>query len=199
MATYTDLVQKLIKELSRLPGIGPRSAERIIFYLLRSSDSQATLLSELITQVKEHVHFCEVCNNLSENYTCSVCQDETRDKHIVSVVEEPKDVVFLEKCGKFNGVYHVLLGALSPLNGIGPKDLKIKELEEKVAREKIDEIIVATNFNADGEATALYLKKILKPYNLKITRIARGIPTGSNLEYVDQETLAYAIAGRQEV
>ena len=199
MSAYSELVQKLVKELSFLPGIGPRSAERIVFYLLKSNERYVSRLSELLLQVKERVFFCETCNNLSENTICRICQDETRNHKAICVVEEPKDVIFLEKSGSYKGIYHVLLGALSPLSGVGPKELKIKELVERVKQNSIEEVIIATNFNTDGEATALYLAKILKTYKVKITRIARGIPVGSNLEYVDQDTLACAISGRQEM
>ncbi|MBU1863057.1 MAG: recombination mediator RecR [Candidatus Omnitrophica bacterium] len=199
MSAYSELVQKLVKELSRLPGIGPRSAERIMFYLLKSNGQQVKQLSDLLVQVKEKVFFCEKCYNLSEGKVCHICRDETRDHCLICVVEEPKDVISLEKSGGYKGVYHVLLGALSPLSGVGPKELKIKELEEKIKRQNVTEVIIATNFNTDGETTALYIEKVLKPYGVKLSRIARGIPTGSNLEYVDRDTLAYAIAGRQEI
>ena len=199
MSAYSELVQKLVKELSRLPGIGPRSAERIVFYLLKSDKVYVKLLSDLLLKVKEEVFFCQVCHNLSEDKLCHICRNETRDHRTICVVEEPKDVISLEKSGGFKGVYHVLLGVLSPLSGIGPKELKIRELEERVKEGGVQEIVLATNFNTDGEATALYLLKVLKPYGVKLTRIARGIPLGSNLEYVDHDTLACAIEGRQEM
>ena len=196
MAAYTELVQKLIKELSRFPGIGPRSAERMVFHILRSDKLWVNQLSETILRVKEEIFFCQKCNNLSEEEVCHICSDQKRDKSIICVVEEPKDIIFLEKSKSFTGLYHVLLGALSPLNGVGPKELKIKELMDRVAQSEVKEIIVATNCTTDGEATALYLQKILSPFEKKISRIACGVPRGSNLEYVDQDTLACAVAGR---
>ena len=199
MSAYSELVQRLVKELSRLPGIGPRSAERIVFHVLKLEEGRVKLLSDLLLKVKKEVFFCQICNNLSEDKICHICRDEAREQRIICVVEEPKDVISLEKSGSFKGVYHVLLGALSPLSGVGPKELKIKELEERIKKGSIEEVIIATNFNTEGEATALYLAKILKPYSIKITRIARGIPIGSNLEYVDRDTLACAVGGRQEI
>ncbi|RLI97070.1 MAG: recombination protein RecR [Candidatus Aenigmatarchaeota archaeon] len=199
MSAYSELVQRLVKELSRLPGIGPRSAERIVFHVLKLDEGRVKLLSDLLLKVKKEVFFCQICNNLSEDKICHICRDEAREQNIICVVEEPKDVISLEKSGSFKGVYHVLLGALSPLSGVGPKELKIKELEERIKKGSIEEVIIATNFNTEGEATALYLAKILKPYSIKITRIARGIPIGSNLEYVDRDTLACAVGGRQEI
>ena len=197
MPVYSELVQQLVSELKKFPGIGPRSSERILFYLLKAEKTDITLLSDLLKEVKEKVFFCEICNNLAEENICHICKDEEREQEIVCVVEEPKDVIFLERCGTFKGLYHVLLGALSPLSGIGPKELKVKELEMRLTEGKIKEIIIATNFNNDGEATALYLKKKLAPYGVKLTRIARGVPTGSNLEYVDEDTLSCAMNGRR--
>lgn len=197
--SYTDLVQRLIKELSRFPGIGPRSAERIVFHMLKSEDVWVKQLADLMVSTKESVYFCSVCNNLSEKTICHICSDDNRDETILCVVEEPKDVIFIEKSGGFKGRYHVLLGALSPLSGVGPKELKIKELFERLRKEPVKEVILATNFNTDGETTALYLAKHIKPLGIRITRIARGVPTGSNLEYVDHDTLAYALEGRKEM
>ena len=199
MSVYSEHVQKLIKELSRLPGIVPRSAERIVFHVLKSDEGWVKALSDLLVKVKRQVFFCKICNNISEEHVCHICRDETRDHKTICVVEEPKDVIFMEKSKSYRGVYHVLLGALSPLNAIGPKELKIKELEARLKKNEAKEIIIATNFNTDGETTALYLAKILKPHGVKITRIARGIPLGSDLEYVDQDTLAVAVEGRQEM
>ena len=199
MSAYSEIIQRTVKELSRFPGIGPRSAERMIFHLLKSDEGRVRLLSDLLIQLKQKVFFCDVCNNLSEEKMCHICRDDARDHSIVCVVEEPKDVISIEKSKAHKGVYHVLLGALSPLSGIGPKELKFKELEERLKKEDIREVVVATNFNTDGEMTALYLQKTLAPYGVRLTRIARGIPTGSNLEYVDQDTIACAIDGRVEM
>lgn len=199
MSAYSELVQNLVTELKKFPGVGPRSAERILFYLLKAEKQDIKHLSDLLLEVKEKVFFCKVCNNLSEDSVCHICKDEDRDKSTICVVEEPKDVIFLEKCGTYKGVYHVLLGALSPLSGIGPKELKVPDLEARLADGgTVKEVIIATNFNNDGEATALYLKKKLAKHKVKVTRIARGVPTGSNLEYVDEDTLSCAMLGRRE-
>ncbi len=199
MDGYSDIIRSLINELTAFPGIGPKSAERMVFYLLRSEKKWAYRLSDLIKKVKEDVFFCKICHNLSESSVCRICGDDTRDKSLICVVEEPKDVIFVENTKSYNGLYHVLLGALSPLNGIGPSDLKIKELLNRVETGGIEEIILATNCNAEGEATAFYLQKILKPFGIKITRIACGVPKGSNLEYVDSETLARAVSARVDI
>jgi len=198
MPAYSDKVQKLIKELSKFPGIGPRSAERMVFFLLKTDEMWAKNVAQLLIDVKESVFFCDVCNNLSEAGVCHICRSDNRDHATLCIVEEPKDVIALEKSGGYNGIYHVLLGVLSPLSGIGPSELKIAELERRMQSEHISEVIIATNVNTDGETTALYLQKILKPYNVRISRIACGVPRGSSLEYIDQETLACALEGRKE-
>jgi recombination protein RecR len=192
-------MQSLIKEFSKMPGIGTRTAERLAFYVLKLSQEDAGRLSQSILKVKSTIRFCKICNNLSEGDVCLICQDESRDKNLLCLVEEPNDVSAVEKTGKFNGIYHVLLGRLSPLEGIGPEMLKIKELVERVKKEKIKEVIVATNSDTEGETTALYIAKLLKPLRLKMTRIAYGIPVGSDLKYADQATLMKAIEGRLEI
>jgi recombination protein RecR len=189
----------LIKEFSKMPGIGPKTAERLAFYILKLSKDDARHLSQSILNVKSTIRFCKTCNNLSEGDICLICQDESRNRAIICVVEEPNDVSAIEKMGRFNGVYHVLLGRLSPLDGIGPEALKIKELIERTKRDKIKEVILATNSDTEGETTALYLAKLLKPYKHKITRLAHGIPVGSDLKYADQATLMKAIEGRLEM
>jgi len=199
MAGQTDVVRQLVQELSRFPGIGPRSAERIVFHILKSDTSWVHHLSKLLCDAKEKVFFCDECHNIAEGSGCKICRDVTRDTSIVCVVEEPKDVIAMENSGAHHGVYHVLLGALSPLNGIGPDDLRFSSLEERVKKGCIKEVVVASSFSADGEATALYLMQMLKPYGIKVSRIARGIPGGSHLEYVDQETLAHAFDGRVQL
>jgi len=198
-STYARSIQSLIKEFSKMPGIGTKTAERLAFYILKLSKEGAERLADSILKVKSTIRFCKICNNLSEGDICLICQDESRDKSIVCVAEEPNDVSAIEKAGKFNGVYHVLLGRLSPLDGVGPESLKIKELVERVKKEKIKEIIMATNSDTEGETTALYISKILRPYKLKITRLAYGIPVGSDLKYADQATLMKAIEGRLEI
>jgi recombination protein RecR len=197
MAAYSELIQKLIKELSRFPGVGARSAERMVFSLLRSDRQWSKTLADLIVAVKESVFFCDVCNNLAEEAICHICRDETRDTSILCVVEEPKDVIAVEKSKGYHGLYHVLLGALSPLNGVSPKDIKIDDLIARVSEGGFKEIVIATNVNTDGETTSLYLQKLLTPFGLRLTRIACGVPRGSSLEYIDQETLACALTDRK--
>ena len=199
MSYYAKPLQRLLDALEKLPGIGPRSAERMAFYLLRTSREQARELSQAITDVKEQLRFCEVCFNLSEMPRCDICQDASRDPAVLCVVEEPKDVPAIEKTGSFRGLYHVLLGAIAPLDGIGPELLKIDELLSRLSDGVVQEVILATDADKDGETTAAYLSKLLRPQNLKLTRIASGIPVGSHLEYADQATLARALEGRREL
>ncbi len=199
MSAYSEVMTKLVAALSRLPGIGKRSAERIVFYLLKTRREEALELGLLIKQLRESVVFCSVCHNFSDQKLCHICSDPGRDQGIICVVEDPKDVVAIEKTGDFPGVYHVLLGALSPLDGIGPDQICIQDLLERVKTKKIREVILATNPNTEGDTTALYLAKVLAPLKSKVTRIARGIPVGSHIEYTDQATLARALSGRQPV
>jgi len=195
--TYAKPLLRLLDALEKLPGIGPRSAERIAFYLLRTPVEQARALSQAIIDVKERLKFCEICFNLSEAPRCQICEDPARDPSMVCVVEEPKDVLAIEKTKVFQGLYHVLLGAIAPLDGIGPELLKIDELMRRVAEGTMQEIVIATDADRDGETTASYLTKLLRSHNLKITRLASGIPVGSHLEYADQATLARALEGRR--
>jgi len=188
----------LVEEFAKMPGIGPKSAQRLAFYILRASKNDAEALAKAIGKVKESVRFCKVCNNLSDEEICDICNSKSRDRSMLCVVEEPNDIIAIERARKFDGVYHVLLGSLSPLDGIGPSDLKIKELLERVKKEKFKEIIIATDFNTEGEATALYLTKQLKGLGAKITRVAYGIPVGSDIEYADQATILKAFEGRRE-
>ncbi len=196
--SYARSIQSLIKEFSKMPGIGTRTAERLAFYILKLPQQDAERLSQAVLKVKATIRFCKVCNNLSEDELCLICQDESRDRSLICVVEEPNDVSAIEKSGKFNGVYHVLLGRLSPLDGIGPEALKIKELVERAKNGKMQEMIIATNSDTEGEMTALYISKLFKPYKIKVTRLAYGIPVGSDLKYADQATLMKAIEGRLE-
>ena len=196
--SYARSIQSLIKEFSKMPGIGTRTAERLAFYILKLPQQDAERLSRAILKVKSTIRFCKVCNNLSEGDLCLICQDESRDRSLICMVEEPNDVSAIEKSGRFNGVYHVLLGRLSPLDGIGPEALKIKELIGRVKNGKVQEMIIATNSDTEGETTALYIAKLFKPYKIKITRLAHGIPVGSDLKYADQATLMKAIEGRLE-
>ncbi len=196
MKGYSAWMGDLIEALVRLPGIGRRSAERMVFYLLKAQKAEAVRLASLITAVKESVFFCENCHNFADAKLCYICSDPGRDKGLVCVVEDPKDVVAIEKTGSYVGVYHVLLGALSPLEGIGPDEIQIQDLLRRVKEGKLREVILATNPNTEGETTALYLAKVLKTPSVKITRIARGIPVGSHIEYTDQATLSRALEGR---
>lgn len=199
MATYTDSIQKLLDRLIRLPGIGRRSAERIINYILGASQDESRLLADAILKVKENVKFCRNCNNLSEEELCGICKDDRRKKDIVCIVENPVDVVAIEKAGSFQGVYHVLLGSIAPLEGRGPSDLKIDSLMARLKQNNVKEVIVATDADTEGETTALYLAKLIKPLGIKLTRIGVGIPMGSNLEYADSTTLGKALESRREL
>jgi len=199
MSTYTDSIEKLIGKLIRLPGIGRRSAERIVGYILGASQEEIKSLSEAIRSVKENVRFCRICNNLSEEELCKICQDNRRKKDILCIVGKPSDVTALEKTGTFSGLYHVLLGSISPLEGMGPSDLKINGLLERIKQSNIQEVIIATDADTEGETTALYLTKLIKPLGVKLTRIGVGIPMGSNVEYSDTTTLSKALESRREI
>ena len=199
MKGFPQSMNTLVKEFSKMPGIGPRTAQRLAFFVLKGSGRDAKNLADAIINVKDSVRFCKTCNNLSDSEICDICSNPSRDKHILCVVEKPSDVISIEKMGKYNGIYHVLLGALSPLDGIGPKDLKIDELIKRTKKNRIKEVIIATDSNTEGEATALYIIKVLRPSGVKLTRIASGIPVGADLEYADQATLTRAFEGRRLV
>jgi recombination protein RecR len=196
---YAAPVQQLIDELGRLPGVGPKSAQRIAYYLLRLSKEDALRLAHAINEAKDRISFCARCFNIAEGEFCVLCLDERRDPTIVCVVEEPRDIVAVEKTQEFRGRYHVLQGAINPIEGIGPEQLRVKELLARVETEGIVEIILCTNPNIEGEATAMYLARLLKPLGLKVTRIASGLPVGGDLEYADELTLGRALEGRREV
>ncbi len=198
-SAYAAPVQSLIDELGRLPGIGPKSAQRIAFHLLKLPTEDAERLARAITEAKARVRFCERCFNVSEGPVCWICADDRRESGVLCVVEEARDVVAVEKTGDYRGRYHVLLGAISPIEGIGPDQLKIRELLARLEPEGIREIIVCTNPNTEGEATALYLAKLLKPLVEHVTRIASGLPVGGDLEYADEITLGRALEGRREM
>jgi len=199
MTGFPASMRSLIEEFSKMPGVGIKTAQRLAFYILRSQRAEAEALSSAIIKVKESVRFCKACNNLSDEDVCQVCKSSSRNRSLLCIVEEPNDIITIEKAGNFNGIYHVLLGSLSPLDGIGPDDLKIKELLDRVKKEKFKEIILATDFNTEGEATALYLLKVLRNSGAKLTRVAYGIPVGGDLEYADQATIAKAFEGRREL
>lgn len=198
MTGMPSSMKSLIDEFSKMPGIGPKSAQRLAFYILKSSKADAETLSKALLKVKDSVKSCGICNNLSDEAICEICKSPSRNKSLLCVVEEPNDVITIERAGSFSGVYHVLLGSLSPLDGIGPGDLKIKELLDRVKKERFKEIITATDFNAEGEATALYLFKVLKGCGARLTRVAYGIPVGGDLQYADQATIIKAFEGRRE-
>lgn len=191
-------MNRLIHELSKLPGIGPKTAQRLAFYVLNLSQEEIHKLADSLYEVKLKILYCEICGHLTEVSPCDLCTDKNRDPSVICVVEESKDVIAMEKTKVFKGQYHVLGGAISPLEGIGPENLRIKELMQRTAGRQVHEIIIATDPNVEGEATALYLGKILRPLGLKVTRLARGLPVGGDLEYVDEITLGKAMEGRIE-
>jgi recombination protein RecR len=194
----TEAVSRLIQELNKLPGIGPKSAQRIAFFLLRANEAENQSLAEAIIQVKQKTRLCSICLNISETDICSICDSAPRDHTKICVVEQPQDIVALEHTHKYNGLYHVLHGALSPSEGIGPGDLRINELLDRLKSGSVTEVILATNTNLEGEQTALYLHRLIAPLGIKVTRLARGLPFGTELEYADDVTLSRALEGRQE-
>lgn len=198
MSILPSALEKLISEFEKLPGVGPKTAQRLSFYLLKQNQENLVEFANALSNLKKNIMLCEVCQNLTETSPCAICRDARRDHTQVCVVEQSYDVIALEKTHEFKGIYHVLHGAISPINNIGPEDLKIRELLDCVNREKIKEIILSTNPNLEGEATAMYIAKLIKPLGIKITRIGRGLPTGSDLEYADELTLLNALKGRKE-
>jgi recombination protein RecR len=196
---YEGPVQDLIDELGRLPGIGPKSAQRIAFHLLKVEMADAERLARAIHEVRARVHFCQICHNVAEGDLCQYCRDPRRDPTLICVVEEPRDLVAIERTHEFKGRYHVLGGAVSPIDGVGPDDLNIRDLLTRVGADKVTEVILATNPNVEGEATAMYLARLLSPLGIKVTRIASGLPVGGDLEYADEITLGRAFAGRREM
>jgi recombination protein RecR len=199
MASYETPVQNLIDELGRLPGIGPKSAQRIAFHVLKMPKPDAERLAQAVIEMKERISWCRRCFNISEGELCAICSDERRDATVVCVVEEPRDIIAIERTAEFRGRYHVLQGAISPIEGVGPEQLRVRELVQRIGDEGITEVILATNPNIEGEATALYLANLLKPVGLTLTRIASGLPVGGDLEYADEVTLGRALAGRRAV
>ena len=200
MRQYPKPLNKLINELSKLPGIGGKTAQRLAFYILALEESEATSLANSIVNAKRSLHYCSVCGNLTDTNPCEICSDESRDRTKVCVVETPQDVIAMERIREFKGLYHVLHGAISPVEGIGPNEINLKSLITRLQQhDEIDEIIVATNPNIEGEATAMYIARLLKPSGIKVTRIAHGIPVGGDLEYADEVTLLKAMEGRREI
>lgn len=192
-------VTKLIEAFSRLPGVGPKSASRLTYFLLRAPDEVSIRLSDALRDLKSQTRFCSSCYNITVNDPCPICSDPRRDHHVIAVVEEPLDVLAIERTGSFDGLYHVLHGAISPVNGIGPDDLRIRELIKRVEQGEAVEIIIATNPGLEGDATAMYIQQQLGPKGVKITRLARGLPVGGDIEYVDAVTLSRALQGRSEL
>jgi recombination protein RecR len=199
MALLAKPIDHLIEALTKLPGIGRKTASRLAFHILRSSPSEAQALARAILDVKEKIHLCSVCFNLTDEDPCRICQDENRNREVLCVVEGPNDLIAIENTGAFNGRYHVLHGTISPLDGVGPEDIKIRELMERLQREGVGEVILATNPTVEGGATALYLTELIKPLGVKVTRIAYGIPMGGEIEYSDGMTLSKALEGRREI
>ena len=198
MNYYTSQITRLIEELSKLPGIGSKSAQRLAFHIINMPKDSAKQLADSIVDAREHIRYCSQCFNLTDKELCPICADPKRDQKVIMVVETPRDLAAYEKTGKFNGVYHVLHGAISPMLGIGPNDIRLKELMLRLQKD-VDEVIIATNSSLEGETTAMYISKLIKPTGIKVTRIASGVPVGGDLEYIDEVTLLWALEGRVEL
>lgn len=196
---YAPSIDRLLEELERLPGIGPKSAQRIAYHVLRSDAESAQRLADALVEVKRTIHFCPRCFNFAEGELCGVCADPERDASIICVVEEPRDVAAIERTGEFHGLYHVLHGAISPIDGIGPEQLRVRELIDRLGEGGVAEVLLATNPNVEGETTALYLARLVKPLDIRVTRIASGLPVGGDLEYADEVTLGRALQARREL
>jgi recombination protein RecR len=199
MTYYAEPIARLLEELERLPGVGPKSAQRLAFHILKGDDETAQRLSDAIVEVKRQIHFCSRCFNFASEELCEYCADSGRDASAICVVEEPRDVVAIERTGEFKGAYHVLQGAISPIDGVGPEQLKVRELILRLEDGTVTEVVVATNPNVEGETTALYLARLIKPLGVKVTRIASGLPVGGDLEYADEVTLGRALEARREM
>ncbi len=199
MTYYPRPMGKLIGELSKLPGIGPKTAQRLAFYILGLSKGEVKELSNALVDAKENIKFCSICNNLTESDPCKFCKSPDRDRSVICVVESAKDVIAMEKTGEYKGLYHVLHGAISPIDGVGPDDIRVQNLLPRLEDDEVKEVIVATDPNAEGDATAMYLAKLLKPLGVTVTRIAHGLPVGGDLEYADEVTLSKALEGRREL
>ena len=196
---YAPPIARLLEELERLPGIGPKSAQRVAYWLLTCDTADAQRLADAIVEVKRTIHFCARCFNFAEGDLCSICADPERDTTAICVVEEPRDVIAIERTGEFHGLYHVLHGAISPIDGVGPDQLRMRELIERLGAEEVREVVVATNPNVEGETTALYLARLIKPLGIRVTRIASGLPVGGDLEFADEVTLGRALEARREM
>ncbi len=196
---YAEPVARLISELAKLPGVGPKTAQRLAFHFIAQNKDEVNKLAAALIEVKDKIRYCSQCNNITEVDPCRLCQDPSRDSTVICVVEQPKDIVALEKTREFRGRYHVLLGAISPMEGIGPNDIRLRELIARLSPDVVKEVILATSPTVEGEATAMYAARLVKPLGIKVTRIAHGLPVGGNLEYVDEVTLAKALEGRREL
>lgn len=196
---YPEPISKLIEGFMKLPGIGPKTAQRLTFYVLNMNEQDVVDLAKALVHVKKDLHYCSVCQNITDIDPCQICKDHSRDESLICVVQEPKDLIAMERTKEFNGYYHVLNGVISPMEGIGPEELKIKELLLRLENEQVKELILATNPNIEGEATAIYISKLVKPFGIKVTRIAHGLPVGGDLEYADEVTLTKALEGRREL
>lgn len=199
MDYYVSPLQNLIDEFRKLPGIGSKTAQRLAYYVLNLPEEKAIRFSEAIVEAKKKIVYCKVCQNFSDSEICSVCNNPARDKSVICVVENPKDVIQMEKTNEFKGMYHVLHGAISPMDNIGPEDIRIKELMTRISKDNVREVIMATNPNLEGETTAMYISKLVKPFGIKVTRIAHGVPVGGELEFADEVTLTRALQGRIEL
>ena len=199
MVYYPEPIARLLDALQKLPGVGPKTAQRLTFFLLKQPAAEVSALSEAIARVKSQIVHCGTCFNVTDQDPCRICRDPARDARTLCVVEEPNDLLAVERTGEYRGRYHVLMGALSPLDGIGPEDLRVRELLARLEKDPVEEVILATNPNVEGEATAIYLAKLIKPLGPRVTRIARGLPVGGDLEYADEVTLSKALEGRREV
>ena len=196
---YPEPIAKLIDAFSRLPGIGPKTAARLAFHVLRMKEDDVIDFAKALVSVKRNLHFCSVCCNITDIDPCRICQDKSRDNSVICVVQESRDLVAMERTKEFQGLYHVLQGAISPMEGVGPDEIRIAELLRRLSDDRIQEMILATNPNVEGEATAMYLSRLVKPFGIKVTRIAHGLPVGGDLEYADEVTLSKALEGRREL
>lgn len=196
---YPEPIAKLIDSFARLPGIGPKTAGRLAFHTIRMKEEDVLEFAKALVNVKRNLHYCSVCFNITDTDPCRICQDKSRDNSVICVVQEPKDVVAMERTKEYNGRYHVLHGAISPMEGIGPEEIRIAELLKRLGDEEVRELILATNPNVEGEATAMYISRLIKNFGLRVTRIARGLPVGGDLEYADEVTLSKALEGRREI
>ena len=199
MEYYSKQISNLIGELSNLPGIGSKSAQRLAFYLLNRPKEEVDRLASVLTEARQNVHYCKECYTLTDQEICPICANEKRDRKKIMVVEDTRDLAAYEKTGKYEGLYHVLHGAISPMQGIGPGDIKLKELLQRLQKEDVDEVIIATNSSLEGETTAMYISKLIKPTGIKVSRIASGVPVGGDLEYIDEVTLLRALEGRRDL